>query len=190
MKNPTDLTIPALRAHMGDWVYYVTFLRMKQIAERISIAQEIHSSTVLKNMIQAQIVNRSKQISDYLLNQPQRFFNALIVGVYGGSPKWYELSIDTNLHFDAESLPRNLEGTLGILRLDGTQTFFAIDGQHRVAGITQALQKNAELKREEVSVIFVAHRKDEDGMERTRRLFSTLNRYAKPVSKSEIIALG
>ena len=188
MKNGNEF-IPALRAHMGDWVYYVTFLRMEQIADRISIAEEIHSSNVLKTMIQAQIANRSKQISGYLVSQPQRFFNALIVGVYGGSPKWYELSIDTNLHFDAEVLPRELDGVLGFLQLDGTETLFAIDGQHRVEGITQALQENAELKREEVSVIFVAHRNDPTGMERTRRLFMTLNRYAKPVSKSEIVAL-
>ena len=45
------------------------------------------------------------------------------------------------------------------------------------------------LKKEEVSVIFVAHRNDSVGLERTRRLFTTLNRYAKPVSKSEIVAL-
>ena len=77
----------------------------------------------------------------------------------------------------------------GVLRLDGTQTLFAIDGQHRVEGIKQALEDNSELGREEVSVIFVAHRNDSDGMERTRRLFTTLNRYAKPVSKSEIVAL-
>ena len=186
MKNEL---IPALRACMGDWVYYVTFLRMEQIADRISIAQEIHSSKVLKNMIQAQIANRSKQISDYLLNQPQRFFNALIVGVYGGSPDWYELDIRTNHLFDAEALPRELDGVLGFLRLDGTETLFAIDGQHRVEGIKQALQENAELKEEEVSTIFVAHRNDPVGMERTRRLFTTLNRYAKPVSKSEIVAL-
>ena len=39
-----------------------------------------------------------------------------------------------------------LGGVLGILRLDGTQTFFAIDGQHRVEGIKQALKKDNELK--------------------------------------------
>ena len=186
MKNEL---IPALRACMGDWVYYVTFLRMEQIAERISIAQEIHSSKVLKDMIQRQITDRSKQISDYLLKQPQRFFNALIVGVYGGSPDWYELDVRTNHLFDTEALPRELDGVLGFLRLDGTEIFFAIDGQHRVEGIKQALQENAKLKREEVSTIFVAHRNDPVGMERTRRLFTTLNRYAKPVSKSEIVAL-
>ena len=189
MKNPNELVIPALRAHMGDWIYYVTFLRMDQIADQIHIAQEIHSSKVLKDMIQRQITNRASQISDYLLKQPQRFFNSLIVGVYGGSPDWYELAIGKNLRFDAPVLPSELEGVLGILRLDGTQILFAVDGQHRVEGIKQALKKNNELKQEEVSVIFVAHRNDSSGMERTRRLFTTLNRYAKPVSKSEIVAL-
>ena len=111
------------------------------------------------------------------------------LGFYGGSPDWYELDIRTNHLFDAEALPRELDGVLGFLRLDGTETLFAIDGQHRVEGIKQALQENAELKREEVSIIFVAHRNDPSGMERTRRLFTTLNRYAKPVSKSEIVAL-
>ena len=189
MKNSKLLFIPALRAHMGDWIYYVTFLRMEQIADQIHIAEEIHSSKVLKDMIQRQITFRASQISEYLLKQPQRFFNSLIVGVYGGSPDWYELKIGTNPLLDSELLPPESEGVLGVLRLDGTQQLFAIDGQHRVEGIRQGLKKNDELKREEVSVIFVAHRKDPDGMERTRRLFTTLNRYATPVSKSEIVAL-
>lgn len=188
MKNGNEF-IPALRAHMGDWVYYVTFLRMDQIADRINIAEEIHASKVLQKMIQCQITNRSVQISEYLLSQPQRFFNALIVGVYGGAPEWYELAIGKNPQFDADAIPEELDGVLGFLRLNGTETLFAIDGQHRVQGMKQALEKNEELKREEVSVIFVSHRNDQAGMERTRRLFTTLNRYAKPVSKSEIIAL-
>lgn len=189
MKNPNELVIPALRAHMGDWIYYVTFLRMDQIADQIRLAGDIHPSTALKDMIQREITNRASQISDYLLKQEQRFFNSLIVGVYGGSPDWYELKIGANRHFDAPDLPPELEGILGILRLDGTQIFFALDGQHRVEGIKQAVKKNDDLKKEEVSVIFVAHRNDPMGMERTRRLFTTLNRYAKPVQKTEIIAL-
>ena len=189
MKKTNELIIPALRAHMGDWIYYVTFLQMGQIADQIHIAQEIHKSNVLKDMIQREITNRAGQISDYLLKQPQRFFNSLIVGVYGGSPNWYELEIGTNPRFDAPVLPKELDGVLGVLRLDGTQTLFAIDGQHRVQGIKQALEANNELRQEEVSVIFVAHQNDPVGMERTRRLFTTLNRYATPVSKSEIVAL-
>ena len=47
----------------------------------------------------------------------------------------------------------------------------------------------ADLGDDEVSVIFVSHRDDAAGMRRTRALFTTLNKTAKPVNKSEIIAL-
>ena len=30
MKSNNELTLPALRAHMGDWMYYVTFLQMER----------------------------------------------------------------------------------------------------------------------------------------------------------------
>jgi len=184
-----ELIVPALRAKMGDWIYYITFLRMQDIADRISIAEEIHTSETLKDFIQRRITDRASQISEYLLEQSQRFFNALIVGVYGGSPNWYELSIGKNLLFDTEKLPGYIEGALGILRFDGSEKLFAIDGQHRVQGIKKAIEEKNELGNEEVSVIFLAHRNDPDGKERTRRLFTTLNRYAKPVSKKDIIAL-
>ena len=189
MSKKNDLIIPALKTHMGDWVYYVTILKMEQVAEMINIAEEIHTSKVLKDMIQRQITARAKQISSYLLNQPQRFFNAIVVGVYGGSPDWYELAINSNPRFNLNTLPNEFEGVIGFLRFDGTQTLYAIDGQHRVKGIRQALEENGSLKSEEVSALFVAHRNDTEGMERTRRLFTTLNRYAKPVSKSDIVAL-
>ena len=42
---------------------------------------------------------------------------------------------------------------------------------------------------DEVSVIFVAHEATSQGLERTRRLFTTLNKTDRPVSKGDIIAL-
>src|SRR5690606_12619644 len=50
------------------------------------------------------------------------------------------------------------------------------------------IDKNGDVE-EEVTVIFLAHKNDREGEVRTRRLFSTLNRYAVPVKISEIIAL-
>lgn len=180
------ITLPALRLRMGDWIYYVTFMSVRDIAGRISVAEEIHTSKSLNELIQRHLTNRSKQIKDYLLGQPQRFFNALVIGVYGGSPKWYEFTIRDEKHRDLELLP---EGVLGVLVLNGSEKLFAIDGQHRVVGIREAVKESEEIRDDEVSVIFVAHRNDPEGLERTRRLFTTLNRYAKPVSKQEIIAL-
>jgi len=193
-ENLQSLKLPGLRAHMGDWVYYICLMKMKDVANRVSFAEEIHISESLNDLLQRSVTDRSKDIATYLLSQQQRFFNALVVGVYGGQPNWYELSVRTEgSHLGP--LPEYTEGVLGILRLDGSEQTWAIDGQHRVAGIRQALQENPEIGEEEVCVIFVAGvtshyvEKDPDGYERTRRLFTTLNRYAKPVSKTDIIAL-
>lgn len=51
------------------------------------------------------------------------------------------------------------------------------------------MELNQDIGEERVPVIFIGHSKDEMGMQRTRRMFSTLNRYAKPVSMRDIIAL-
>jgi len=193
-ENRQPLKLPGLRAHMGDWIYYICLMKMKDIANRISFAKEIHISESLNDLLQRSVTDRSKDIAAYLLSQQQRFFNALVVGVYGGQPNWYELSVRTEVSH-LGPLPEHTEGVLGILRLDGSEQTWAIDGQHRVAGIRQAVQENPEIGEEEVCVIFVAGvtshhvEKDPDGYERTRRLFTTLNRHAKPVNKSDIIAL-
>ena len=151
---PEPLSVPSLRARMGDWVYYIGILRMYDIAKRISVAEEIHSSKSLRDLLQRQLTDRSSEISKYLHSQRQRFFNAIVVGTYGGNPKWGELVIsDKKL---ALKLPDYIEGTLGVLTLDGSEKLFAIDGQHRVSGIRQAVKDDPSLLEEEVCVIFVS----------------------------------
>jgi DNA sulfur modification protein DndB len=78
---------------------------------------------------------------------------------------------------------------LGFLDFPGDQKIFPVDGQHRVEGIKASLESNPELKDQQIGVIFIGHSKDEDGMIKSRRLFTTLNRYAKPVTMDDIIAL-
>ena len=73
--------------------------------------------------------------------------------------------------------------------MTGTEKLFALDGQHRLAGIRNALSTEPDLANDQVSVIVVAHHTDPTGLKRTRKLFTTLNKTAKPVSKSGIIAL-
>ena len=69
------------------------------------------------------------------------------------------------------------------------EKIFAIDGQHRVVAIKEAIRKRARLKDEDLAIIFVAHGTTKEKKQRTRRLFSTLNKYAKKVSPRDIIAL-
>ena len=186
-----ELKAPALRAYMGDWIYYISFLRPEDVAERVSLAQELHSSKALKDLIQREVDEsvHSQSIKRYLLQQHQRLFNALVIAVYGGTPAWAELSIDDTAKLGMGALPSYMKGALGVLVFDGTERLFAVDGQHRVVGIKRALADKKNLGDEEVPVVFVGHSNDKKGLQRTRRLFTTLNRYAKPVSKTEIIAL-
>jgi DNA sulfur modification protein DndB len=137
-------------------------------------------------------VKRTKAITEYLHTQGQRFFNSLILGIYNGAPSWQDLNINSSKTYEAIDNEdfEYFSRTFGILTLSGAEDIFAIDGQHRAIGIREAVKKHKKLSEEEIPVIFVAHRTDEDGKTRTRRLFSTLNRYAKPVSQSEIIALS
>lgn len=183
-----SIKLPSLRGRMGDWFYYVSLLKFKELAKRTSLVPEIHKNEELSRWIQREVSNRSEGIMQYLENQPQRFFNAIICGIYGGAPSWQELDIEANAVELSEEEKIYLGKTFGILTLNGDEKIFAIDGQHRTNAIKQFIDKNGDVE-EEVTVIFLAHKNDREGEVRTRRLFSTLNRYAVPVKISEIIAL-
>ncbi len=187
------INIPALRGVMGDWVYYVTLLPFEEVENRIKRTDEVHTSPLLNKWIQRALTERSDTISEYLQSHSQRFFNSLVVGVYEGDPEWHELSLKRSPLFDTEELDERVKESLGFLRLSGEEKLFAIDGQHRVEGIKtflkQRRKRNLRTVEDEICAIFVAHRNTHAGMQRTRRLFSTLNRTAKPVSLTELIAL-
>ena len=183
-----ELLLPALRAKMGDWTYYITSMTLQELAQRVTTASAFHKSKRLEELIQRSLSPRAGDIARYLLSQPQRLFGTLVVGVYGGEPEWLEVEIREGARPWDEGNER-LDGAIGLLRLSGAEQLFALDGQHRLVGTEQALKTDPSLGNEEVAVMFVGHSRDQAGLERTRRLFSTLNRYAKPVSKRDIIAL-
>lgn len=93
----------------------------------------------------------------------------------------------------------NAEYDLGLLELDGSERLYAIDGQHRIAGIRTALEildtpetseQRDRLANEGLAVLFVSADIEREGqLERVRRLFTTLNKEAKKVSDAEIVAL-
>ncbi len=175
------MKIPAIRANIGTWKYYVSTLTFKQVASLVKkIDDELHKSESLREQIQRSITDNYINIKNYILNQDERFFNSLVLAVYNGVPKWNEVE----LVFEEVSF-----FNLGLLEFDGSEKIFPVDGQHRVEGIKAALLENPELENEKIAVILIGHVKDDAGMQKTRRLFTTLNRYARPVNLKDIIAL-
>ena len=66
MPNKKELMIPALRSSMGDWVYYIAMLSFKEVASRVSVIENVHSSKSLNDLLQRQLGDRVGQISQYL----------------------------------------------------------------------------------------------------------------------------
>lgn len=173
----------AFRENSGNWIYYLTWLTYKEVSLYVKkVDKELHQSNSLNNMIQRSLTDNVKRIAAYIEKQPEHFFNALVLAVYDGDPQWREIELE---YGDEEKY------NLGILELSGKESIFPVDGQHRVEGIKEVLQKNQDGKfdNETIPVILIGHKNTEQGMQRTRRLFSTLNRYAKPVTLNDIIAL-
>lgn len=175
------IDIPAIRGTLGKLTYYTATFTFKQIAERVKPAdEELHTSKSLREQLQRALTDNHKSITEYILTQKEHFFNALVLAVYDGDPTWNELEFEYN----------NIRYySMGFLHLNGDERIFPVDGQHRVEGIKSALKANPKLEDETITVIFIGHHNTREGKEKTRRIFSTLNRYAKPVSLGDIIAL-
>lgn len=175
------MNIPALKAKIGTWDYYVTVLTFEQVDKYVSkIDDQLHKSESLKDLIQRSITDNYKSLKEYIIKQPELFFNSLVLAVYDDFPSWREIEFK---YSNVESY------SMGLLEFPGNHKIFPVDGQHRVEGIKAALIENPKLANEKIAAIFIGHKNDDSGKKRTRRLFSTLNRYAKPVTPDDIIAL-
>lgn len=183
MVNTTQ--IPAFRGKVGDWTYYVCMMTYAEVARQIGFAYEqLGANKDLATMIQRGITPRTIKIRDYILNNKERFLGALLVGVWGGDPRFEIVEMA-----DQSVLMPNLDEGIGFLVLDGSQVYFALDGQHRLRAIKDAIEQNPDLGTEKIAVLFVPHMDTDSGLQRTRRLFTAINRQAKPTTKAENIAL-
>lgn len=175
------MKIPVIRGKIGDWRYYSGVMSFKDIKENVTPSiNEIYKASCLDELLQRELTRNYESIKKYILKDNERFFNAVILAIYDGDPQWLEVEF------------RNEEReftNVGFLQFNGEETIFPVDGQHRVAGIIEALKENPELYKEQVPVIFIAHSDTDDGKKKTRKLFSTLNRRAKRVGENENIAL-
>ena len=173
---------PVIRGRMGGRDYYLGKMSFQELAAKVRIFSEIQSNPDLEARLQRQIKKRSRDMTEYLKRQKERFYGAIIVATWGGRPEYVPVRME-----DHPLLDNDFE--FGLLKLNGRADFFALDGQHRLQSIKEAIQEKPCLRHEEVSVLFVTHERTEAGNIRTRRLFHTLNRYAKPTTTGENVVL-
>jgi DNA sulfur modification protein DndB len=185
---------PAMQASMGTWDYFIVKMSMKSIAEQIKFATDIYDDRTLDEAVQRELNSSrvKKDLVTYLVRQDDRFFASIVVAAKGGDPKWHPILIEEDPRFEFMRGTAGFAESFGMLAFDGTQDYFALDGQHRLAAIKALVDSNSDVssdapegfKDEQVSVIVVVPQhaeSDEYFLERYRRLFGNLNRYAKPM---------
>ena len=183
----TVSVFPCLRGVIGDWVYYSTLMSAAEIAEKILQAHVIRESKSLEDYLQRDLSSNVKKIKNYINQREDRFFNSIIIGVFDGIPEWLTFSLR-----DIESLEELddikvdlLEDSIGLLKLNGEEKMFAIDGQHRIEAIKQRYLDDDQFD-DQFSIIFVSHKDDSSGKKRTRRLFADINKKAIKVSNGDL----
>jgi DNA sulfur modification protein DndB len=181
MTNKT--LIPAFKARVGDWNYYMCMMKYAAVAREIGFAHELGANQDLATMLQRGIGERTREITDYLLSSRHRFLGAIIVAAHGGRPHFTEVNLDLTPEL------AGCDREFGFLTFDGSQQYFALDGQHRLKAIKDAIKQEPLLANEDICVLIVPHFDTREGKEKTRRLFTNINRNAKATTKAENIAL-
>ncbi len=194
---------PALRSQMGTWVYYVVKMRASELSANVRYASEVHDDHTLDRAIQRRLdESRVKNdIVEYLRRNENRFFSAIVVAALEGNPQFIPIEIPDTRECAVLRNDARFNSAFGALHFDGNQRYYALDGQHRLSAIKTLLKETDDengrgrpenFEEDEVSVIVVvpsADDSDESFMQKYRRLFSNLNRYAKPMDNATNIIM-
>lgn len=174
-------TFPAIKASMGETEFYCSVLTYGEAARLIQFVEDVDDwspDTDPESKIQRRlnVARVEREMVPYLLTVQDHFYSALTVEIRPAIVDGFDGSIPF------EPLGPSVPGGMswGQVVLDGTETLYALDGQHRLKSIQLAIRQRPELAREQIPVIFIPHR----SQRRSQLLFSDLNRFAKSPSKS------
>ncbi len=190
------INLACIRGNIGYWTYYSAVIKLKDLVTdnrviTVSESDELYTKNI-NRILQREInQNRIKAIKEYIKINEERFFNSLIVAIHKGNPKWSDIDLYDKIEVDGNSLDESqisfFESKFGILTLYGDEEIFALDGQHRLKGLRKAYEEDHSLAEKEIPVIFVIHNHKQ--VDKTRRLFTVLNKYAEKPRGAELIIL-
>ena len=179
---------PAIKARMGSWDYYICKMTLKELANEVRFASEIYDDRTLDEAIQRELNEGrvKKEIVSFLTRRPDRFFSSVVVASLGGNPRFYPVSVSDEPQF-AMIADQGLDEGFGVLTFRGDQQYYALDGQHRLRAIKAVIDREDDVQppegfaNEEISVLVIVRqdKADKAFLEEYRRLFSSLNRWAK-----------
>lgn len=161
------LAVPATRGKMGRTVFYTANFPLGMVVKLFTYDPERMAALPVEQRTQRALKrSRIPDIAEYILRDDQDyFFSSLTV------------SVDVSeLDFEQSALDENV----GILRLPMETDWIINDGQHRVAGIAEALRQDPTLRADNISVVILP----DEGLEHAQQVFSDLNRTVQKTSRS------
>src|SRR4051812_41345965 len=160
------LTVPATRGRMGNNEYYTANFPMGMVVKLFAYDPDKMSGLAPEERHQRALKKaRIPEIAEYVLSNDDYLFSSITVSV------------------DADNLtfqPSNIDGNVGLLTLPMEAEWIVNDGQHRVAGIAEAMTQDSRLKTDSISVVILR----DGGLQRSQQIFSDLNRTVQKTSKS------
>lgn len=187
--------LPALAGRFGSYDYWVTTMHVGELNSNIVIPKDDPDwpglSIEERYQRDVNLARVKRDIAPYFAQNPDRFSGALIVAVKNSDRMVFEPL--TDLVSKMPSLYRTAAENMGILTLDGSEVLVPLDGQHRAMAFRYALsgvdesnkevtRPNSKLAEDEVTVILVKF-----DTTSSRRIFTTVNRHAKPTGKGDNI---
>lgn len=158
--------VPAMRGKMGSRTYYACLMPLSAIPNMFKFTDwrgftpEDREQRVLNE-------KRVPDLKDYLLENEDDYVFASITASYKSEPDFEESKVEG-------------DSAIGILKIKLGDELVINDGQHRAAGITQAIKDNPELGNHTISVLLFPW----ESKERVQQMFSDLNRFVQKTSKS------
>ncbi len=159
-----EVRIPAMRGKMGSRTYYSCLMPMSGVPQFFKftdwagISAEDREQRVLND-------KRVPELAGYIARNEEDYLFSSITASYKSEPKFE---------------PYQEGSDIGVLILQLGDELIINDGQHRCAGIVQALKDGVPIGKDAISILLFPW----ETTERVQQMFSDLNRYVQSTSKS------
>lgn len=158
--------VPATRGRMGTTNYYTATLPFGAVTKLFTFDPDKMLELTPENRSQRTLIaKRVPEIAEYVLDHEDYIFSSITV------------SVDSD---EVVFRPVEEGANIGNLVLPLEAKYVINDGQHRVAGISEALRQDPKLAEDTISVVVLP----DGGLERSQQIFSDLNRTVRKTSKS------
>ena len=185
---------PGLKIQMGSWEYYSVRMDFAELQRSLVLASSFDEPTLLDDMLQRlhKEARSFKDMTNYLVKRDDRFYSSIVVACLDETPEWYPLLPPDN--FLEEHNINKSEDDLGYVSLSDSNRYYVLDGQHRVGSINHVIEKGLggpEFKDAQIRALIVSNIDDDEAASKIkfRRLFTSLNRYAKPTDQTTNIIM-